>query len=82
MKTLMIALFLFACGGEPVPPTTGDFTYDPEEGEVYEDMEPDNRPSLGGKIPCYHQEWDGCRPLPDKRDYLINPNPESKVDGR
>ena len=74
MKTLMVVFFLFACGGEPpVVPPGGAFTI--EDDEVVEDMEPDTRPPLGTAIPCYHQQWDGCRPLPDKRDYLINPNP-------
>jgi len=75
MVTLTFALSLFACGAErlPLPPGSA-FTI--EDDEVAEEMEPNNNPpTAGSSIPCYHQQWDGCRPLPDKRDYLINPNP-------
>ena len=76
MFTLTFVLSLVACGAEmPLPVPGGQFSYDPDENEVYEEMEPDSGPPLGSSIPCYHQQWDGCRPLPDKRDYLINPNP-------
>ena len=77
LKCMFLTVFLAACGSLSSPDDLAATDLGPTGFEAQHYVPAPSTGAQGGapKLPCYHQQWDACNPVPTRTDPASRPVP-------